>query len=92
MSDKAIGWFCYKNENQYNEFLSVFTDAHCLPATFDAWQRNTEIVIQILENQGIVVYRAYAESTDEFISCCREFGWVADSKARDYFAFLKSQQ
>ncbi|WP_406706829.1 hypothetical protein [Sodalis sp.] len=91
MSDKAIGWFCYKNENQYNEFLSVFTDAHCLPASFEGWQRNAEISIQLMEYQGIVVTRVYAESTDEFIRCCQEYEWSIDAEGRKNFAFLKSQ-
>lgn len=92
MSEKAIPMFCYRDENQYEEFLSVFADARALPVTFEAWKRNAEITIQVLLHQGIVVNRAYADSKEEFIEFCRIFGYVPDSKARFNFAFLKSQQ
>ena len=92
MSQEVTPLFCYRDENQFNEFLSVFTDAHALPVTFEVWQRDTEITIQVLQNQGVVVYRAYPASKEEFIEFCRVFGYIADNKARFNFASFKSQQ
>lgn len=87
---QAVGWFCYKDENQYNEFLSVFTDIHKLPATFSRWKELTEKGVKQAESAGMIVIRAYAESTAEFIEFCRHHSKGIDAEGRKHFANVKA--
>ncbi|MEF9677744.1 hypothetical protein ABRQ00_22590 [Pectobacterium aroidearum] len=89
---QAVGWFFYKDEAQYNEFLSVFTDANRLPTTFSRWEQLTNKGIQEHESSGVIVVRAYAESTTEFIEFCRHHSLSLDAKGRTRFASFKAAQ
>lgn len=39
---QAVGWFCYKDENQYNEFMLIFTDTDKVVRPFSKWKQLTE--------------------------------------------------
>jgi len=89
---QAVAWFVYKDENQYNEFLSVFTDARKLPSTFAGWERQAEHGIQHLEKNGVVVIRVHAETTGEFIAWCLANDRGIDASGRKGFAFFKAAE
>ncbi|EJI4858943.1 hypothetical protein RTS15_003347 [Salmonella enterica] len=89
---QAAGWFCYKDENQYNELKSIFTDAHKLPVTFSRWKELTDKGIHEAESGGMVIVRAYAESTDEFVSFCRHHGKSLSAEGRKHFANFKAAE
>ncbi|AJJ71520.1 cytochrome c family protein [Yersinia pseudotuberculosis] len=88
---RVVGWFCYKDENQYNEFLSVFTDAGKVPFPFGKWKQLTEKGIQETERSGVIVIRAYAESAEEFTAWCRVHQCGIDAKGRTGFANAKAR-
>ncbi len=90
--EQAIAWFCYKDENQFNELKSVFLDADKLPATFDRWEKLTEHGISIQEAQGTLVIKTYPESADDFITFCRHHGKSLSSEGRIHFANIKAAE
>lgn len=87
---QAVGWFCYKDENQYNEFLSVFTDTDKIPFPFSKWKQLTEKGIQEAERNGVIVIRAYAESAEEFTTWCRINQRGFSAEGRTGFANAKA--
>ncbi|EGG3068493.1 hypothetical protein MOR33_002739 [Salmonella enterica] len=89
---KVVGWFCYKDENQYNELLSIFTDAHTLPPTFSRWKQITEKGIQHEESKGVIIVRAYVDSAEQFITFCRHFRRGVNADGRKYFANFKAAE
>ncbi|EAT0258384.1 hypothetical protein G6S35_003089 [Salmonella enterica] len=89
---KIAGWFCYKDENQYSEFLSIFTDAHTLPSTFSRWKQLTEKGIHNMESKGVIIVRAYADSTEQFTAFCRHFRKGINAEGRKYFANFKAAE
>lgn len=87
---QAVGWFCYKDENQFNEFLSVFTDADKVPQPFSRWKQLTEKGIKETERDGVIVIRAYAESAEEFTTWCRVNQRGLSAEGRTGFANAKA--
>ncbi|MDC9607246.1 hypothetical protein [Xenorhabdus griffiniae] len=90
MQVEATGVFCYKDESQYHEFLNIFTDAQGFPATFEEWEQLNEKLIQKTESSGVIVVRAYAESTNSFVDFCRRHEKGVNSEGRRYFASAKA--
>ncbi|CNK92529.1 Uncharacterised protein [Yersinia pseudotuberculosis] len=88
---QAVGWFCYKDENQYNEFMSIFTDTDKVLRPFSKWKQLTEKGIQEVERSGMIVIRAYAESAEEFTAWCRVHQCGVDAKGRAGFANAKAR-
>ncbi len=86
----VTGWFCYKDENQYNELKAIFQDANTLPSTFASWKQQAEQGIQIEESKGVLVIKAYPESIDDFIRFCRLNSKSLSSEGRTYFANIKA--
>ncbi|PHM23279.1 hypothetical protein [Xenorhabdus budapestensis] len=94
MSDqqKAVAFFCYKDESQYNEFLKIFTDVEKLPATFERWKHFNEKGIHEMESEGVIPIRVYPESTIIFIDFCRIHGKELDAKGRIHFANTRARE
>ncbi|PHM49084.1 hypothetical protein [Xenorhabdus sp. KK7.4] len=94
MSDqqKAVAFFCYKNESQYNEFLNILTDVEKLPATFEQWKQSNEKGIHEMESRGVIAIRVYAESTVSFIDFCRHHGKGINAEGRIHFANVKASE
>lgn len=92
MTQKAVGWFCYKDESQYNELKLIFLDADKLPLTFADWKKKTEEGIRSQETQGTLVIKAHPESTDDFIEFCRHHGKSLSAEGRIHFASVKAAE
>lgn len=87
---KVAGVFCYKDESQYNELLTIFTDAHNLPATFDKWEQLNDKAVKTAESSGVIAIRVYTESAEAFVEFCRLHGKGLNAEGRLHFANLKA--
>lgn len=65
---KGIFWF--SDSTHYDAYRAILLDPVNLPVTFDEWRKETNDVIQDLEESGITVIKAYIEHPGAFIEWC----------------------
>jgi predicted nuclease with RNAse H fold len=88
----SVGWFCYKSQEQYSEFLKIFTDTNVLPRDFTSWKNLADKDIEHAENHGINVIRVYPESAEEFATWCQIHKSGINAEGRTGFASFKASK
>ncbi|ENN8377987.1 hypothetical protein ACAX46_003444 [Providencia rettgeri] len=91
MQIKVAGVFCYKDENQFNEFKELFTDSHILPSNYSDWKSLTNKLIDKYKNTDTKIIEVYTD-TNEFSVWCSSTGNNVDASGRKAFANMKAIQ
>lgn len=81
---KYVGMPWYRRAD-YEKLLSIFSDNHVLPETFEKWLQKAEDGFDDFTRQGLIVEKVYIDP-DTFPAWCRARGLNIDAKARVEFA------
>ncbi|AVE59968.1 MULTISPECIES: hypothetical protein [Citrobacter] len=88
MASRPICVFWFKNQEQYDSYKKVLTDAWVLPENYRDWLIRFNQMVERYENSGIQVIKVEAEA-DEFASWC--LSNVRDTSTKscnDFAAFI----
>lgn len=91
MQISAVGMLWFRNAAQYAEYLSIFEDAHVMPATYSSWQKRATQMYEGLMRSGHVAVKVQA-SPEEFRAWCAAHGHGLNASGRMGFASFKAAE
>ncbi len=75
---QAMVW--YKKED-WDTLMTIFTDTHLIPPSYEAWLKLAEQHLISLQNQGVKVVKVYIDP-ETFPAWCKEKGREPNAEAR----------
>lgn len=85
---KHIGFFWYRDAEQYAQFLEIVEDVDALPKTFDQWQKKALKLLEDVTRQGHSTKKIYS-TPQEFKAWCMTNDAPLNGLSRSRFASFK---
>ena len=86
MSDEQeIQLILWYNEEDWDTYRELFSDAHLLPATYEQWRDMAEQQVQAAEAAGTLVAKITIDTT-RFPAWCAKQNLPLDAESRTRFA------
>jgi len=82
---QAMVWY---REEDWDQLIGIFSDAHLLPTTFDEWLKKANQNLLVAEESGDMVVKVFIYP-EEFSAWCAKLGKKADAESRTQFAIEK---
>ena len=85
---QAMVWY---KEEDWDTLMTLFSDRHLLPKSFDDWLARAEEMLKKVEGRGDVVMKVFIDP-ETFPALCKEKGREMDSNARAELAIEVATQ
>ena len=85
-----IGFFWYRDAEQYAQYLEIFEDVDELHRTFPQWHKNALKLLEKVERQGFATTKIYS-TPQEFKAWCMANGAALNGRSRSEFARIKAE-
>lgn len=83
-----IGFFWYRDAEQYSQYLSIYEDRDTMHSTYALWHKQAMRAVKQYERRGLVTHRVYS-TPEELMAWCKENGIPLNAKSRSLFASEK---
>ncbi|KRP43902.1 hypothetical protein SAMN04490190_2318 [Pseudomonas libanensis] len=80
-----IGFFWYRDAEQYEHFLSIYEDRDTMHDTYALWHKSAMRAVKQYEKQGFITHRVYS-TPEELAQWCRVNSMPLNGKSRSSFA------
>jgi hypothetical protein len=80
-----VGFFWYRDAEQYARFLSIYEDRDTMHDTYALWHKQAAKAVKQYERRGFVTHRVYS-TPEELLAWCQANGTPLNAASRSAFA------
>ncbi len=80
-----VGFFWYRDAQQYAHFLSIYEDRDTMHDTYALWHKQALRAVKQYERRGFITHRVYS-TPEELMAWCQANGLPLNGKSRSSFA------
>lgn len=80
-----VGFFWYRDAEQYVQFLAIYDDRDAMNETYALWHKQALRAVKQFERRGFITHKVYS-TPEELLEWCRANGMPLNGKSRSTFS------